>query len=146
MDNNKQCLPAIMRSLDQMFPQPNWDPLNHLIVATSKQPHPSKLRLIGKQRQLIILVNSILPFFTAWSKLHQERELEKTIFALFLILPAEGQNRKTKFMEQRLLNTHPDIGIKKNLSYHQGLIQLHDDCCRSFYEGCNNCSLVKMMK
>ncbi|MBU3914168.1 DUF2851 family protein, partial [bacterium] len=146
MDNSGRCLPAIMLLLDQMFPQPEWDPLNHLIVATSKQTNPSKLKLLGRQRQLIILVNSILPFFTAWSRLNQDRELEKTLFALFLLLPNEGQNKKTRFMEQRLLNTHPDIGIKKNLSYHQGLIQLHDDCCRSFYEGCNNCSMVKMMK
>ena len=132
--------------LDNLFPQPDWDPLNHLIFPTSIIRNENTARLIGKQRQLIILTNSILPFFLNWARYYGNRELEKILFALFLVLPGEGQNSKTRFMEQRLIQLHPKFKIKKNLSYYQGLIQLHDDCCRSFYEGCSNCSLTKMIR
>ncbi|MCP4752448.1 MAG: DUF2851 family protein [Proteobacteria bacterium] len=146
MENNTKCLPEILELLDTIFPQPDWDPLNHMVLATSRRSDSTKLRLIGKQRQLIVLVNSILPFFLAWATLHGNKDLEKTLFSLFLILPAEGKNRKTRFMEQRLFQIHPKFTVRKNLSYHQGLIQLHDDCCRSFYEGCDNCSLMRLMR
>ncbi len=146
IEKNKKKQPTIIASLDQMFPQPDWDPLNHIIYATSKQRELTKTKLVGKQRQLVVFVNSILPFFVAWSKYNKDKNLEKTLLTLFLTLPSEGTNRKTKFMEKRLFQIHKNVTIKNNLSYYQGLIQLHDDCCRSFYEGCDNCSLVKMMR
>ena len=137
---------SVLALLDEMFPQPEWDPLSHMLFATSSRLAESSMRLLGKQRQLIILVNSIIPFFLHWSKLKQDRELERTLFDLFLLLPAEGKNSKTRFLEKRLFLLNPDFKIKKNLSYHQGLIQLHDDCCKSYYEGCWNCSLIKLMQ
>lgn len=142
----KKSTSTVMRLLDEMFPQPDWDPLNHLLSVVSNDPNVGALRLIGQQRQLVILSNAIIPFFIAWARVHREPQIEKTLMALFLVLPAEGKNRKTQFMEQRLFGHQPHVTIRKNLSYYQGLIQLHDDCCRSFYEGCNNnCSLVKML-
>ncbi|NQU66266.1 MAG: DUF2851 family protein [SAR324 cluster bacterium] len=137
---------SILTLLDQMFPQPEWDPLNYMLFATSTQQSENSMRLIGKQRQLIILINSIIPFFLIWSRSKQDRELERGLFDLFLLLPNEGKNSKTRFLEQRLFSLNPEFKIKKNLSYHQGLIQLHDDCCKSYYEGCWNCSLVKLMQ
>lgn len=137
---------SILTLLDGMFPQPAWDPLGHILFATSAQQSGGNMRLIGKQRQLIILVNSLIPFFLMWSKSKQDLELEKILFNLFLLLPAEGKNSKTRFLEQRLFLLNPEFKIKKNLSYHQGLIQLHDDCCKSYYEGCRNCSLVRLMQ
>jgi len=146
LDKGKSGLKKIMSYLDNMFPQPDWEPLSLLIHAKSKQRNNSNYKLIGRQRQLIILVNSVLPFFLAWAQTNDDKDLEKTLFALFLLLPAEGQNSKTRFMEERLFNIHPDFKVSKNLSYHQGLIQLNEDCCLSFYEGCQNCSLLKLIK
>ena len=137
---------TVLALLDEMFPQPEWDPLSHMLFATSSRLSEKSVRLIGKQRQLIILINSIIPFFLHWAKQKQDRELERTLFDLFLLMPAESKNSKTHFLEQRLFSLNPDFKIKKNLSYHQGLIQLHDDCCKSYYEGCWNCSLVKLMQ
>ncbi len=137
---------AVISLLNDMFPQPDWDPLNRLLFVTSARQSENKLRLIGEQRQLIILINAVIPYFLAWSKINGDRTLERILFDLFLILPAEGKNRKTRFLEQRLLMLNPQFKMKKNLSYHQGLIQLHDDCCKSYYEGCRNCSLVKLMQ
>ncbi|MBU2644276.1 DUF2851 family protein [bacterium] len=146
MQAKTRCQSTLIEMLDQMFPQPEWDPLNGRLFVTSSQLNPSRIKLVGRQRQLIILVNAIIPFFLVWSKSNQDRELERTLFDLFLLLPAEGKNRKTRFLEQRLFPLNPEFKITKNLSYHQGLIQLHDDCCKSYYEGCQNCSLVKWMQ
>jgi len=132
--------------LNALFPQPDWDPLNWVVTADSQKPLTSQTKLIGAQRQRVILTNTILPFFLAWSRIHGDSKLEKTLLSLFLVLPSEGGNRKTRFMELRLLKGHADFKIKKNLSYHQGLIQLYDDCCTSFYEGCSHCSLVGMLR
>jgi hypothetical protein len=139
-------LTAVLRLLDTMFPQPDWEPLGRLMTVTSAGKSSCMKRLIGKQRQLIILVNAIIPVFLIWARSHKDRELERTLFDLFLVLPAEAQNRKTRFLEQRLLSLHPDFKVRKNLSYHQGLIRLHDDSCKSYYEGCRNCSLVRLLQ
>jgi len=146
LEKNSQGLQKLQKYLDDLFPQPDWDPLNHIIYPNSKRSKQGTLKLIGKQRQNIILVNTVFPFFLSWARYYQDKTLEKTLFALFLVMPGEGRNSKTNFMEQRLTKLHPKFKIKKNLSYYQGLIQLHDDCCRSFYEGCTNCSLVKMIR
>jgi Protein of unknown function (DUF2851) len=135
----------IIKELDSLFPQPEWDLLNIIPAPNLTTKKLPRTKLIGKSRQLIILVNSILPFFLAWSRIHQDLNLEKTLFSLFLILPGEGGNRKTSFMENRLFTSFLDFHCEKNLGYCQGLIQIHDDCCTSFYEGCDNCSLLKLL-
>ncbi|MBU2514790.1 DUF2851 family protein [bacterium] len=143
--NENRAKPKILNSLDLMFPQPDWDPLNHYLSPILPTSRLSKTKLIGKQRQLIILINSIIPFFLSWSKKYNDTQLEKTLLALILILPAEGENYKTRFMENRLFQMDNTAIMEKNLSYYQGLMQIHDDCCTSFYEGCDNCSLIKML-
>ncbi len=135
----------ILNSLDLMFPQPDWDPLNHYLSPLLSKNKLTKTRLIGRQRQLIILINSIIPFFLSWSKIFEDKQLEKTLLALILILPPEGKNHKTRFMENRLFQMDNNANMDKNLSYYQGLIQIHEDCCTSFYEGCDNCSLLKLL-
>jgi hypothetical protein len=135
----------LQQLMADLFPQPDWEPLNRLLSADSTTPLPVKARLIGEKRQRVILANTIIPFFLSWSRRIGDKRLEKTLLALFLVLPAEGRNSKTRFMEQRLLKGQIGFKVKKNLSYHQGLIQLHDDCCRSFYEGCDRCSLMQLL-
>lgn len=142
----KRPLSTVQELLDDMFPQPDWEPLGRLTTINSQVLSDRSKRLIGKQRQLIILVNAVIPFFLSWSRANGEQQLERTLFDLFLILPAESENRKTRFLEQRLLSLNPGLKMKKNLSYHQGLIQLHDDCCKSYYQGCQNCTLVKLLQ
>lgn len=146
MKRGKRQSTSVLTRLEEMFPQPAWEPLNDLMSVTSERISARPARLIGRQRQRIILINAIIPFFLSWSRINQDRDLEKTLFDLFLILPTEAKNRKTRFLEQRLFLLHPEFKMKKNLSYHQGLIQLHDDCCKSYYEGCLNCTLVKLLQ
>ena len=135
----------LLSELDAMFPQPDWEPFARLVDAGSCGKTSGPMKLIGRQRQLIVLVNAVIPFFLAWARLEDRKEIEKILFSLFLVLPPEGGNRKTKFMENRLAIKTNGILIRKNLSSHQGLIQFHEDCCRCFYQGCGNCSLLKLL-
>jgi hypothetical protein len=132
----------ILAQLDQLFPHPNWDPFTNFYLTDNQCKNSVNARFIGKQRQLIILVNSIIPFFLAWSRVYRDKMLEKILFGLLLVLPNEGKNKKTGFMENRLFKNNDPTKIRKNLGYYQGLIQIHDECCTNFYEGCKNCSLL----
>jgi len=145
MDKNLEPVINIQKQLELLFPQPEWEPLSHVFSLHRPKKTKSKHKLIGKNRQLIILVNSILPYFLAWARKNQDSEFEKTLFKLFVLLPSEGSNRKTKFMEFRL-NSKSSRNIKKRLFYHQGLIQIHDDFCRNYYEGCKSCSFLNLLK
>lgn len=136
----------ILVELDRMFPQPEWDPLSTLFQATSQTSLIKPVRFIGKERQLVILVNAVIPFFIAWARLNGDRNLEKCLLGLFLTLPPEGENHKTRFMKNRLFKGNKNRKIRQNLNIHQGLIQLYDDCCTNFYEGCRNCTFLKLLR
>jgi hypothetical protein len=135
----------ILKQLQILFPQPDWEPLGSVFTLHHAKKSKHKNKLIGKNRQLIILVNSILPFYLAWARNNQDFELEKTLFKMFLVLPSEGSNTKTDFMEFRF-NKKCSRKLKQRLFYQQGLIQINDDFCRSFYEGCSDCSFLNMLK
>lgn len=146
LENGKTAKKRILDRLDNLFPQPSWEPLTRFSSPTATNPvQHNETRLIGKHRQRIILVNSVIPFFFAWARLNENKELEKLLFALLLILPGEGKNRVTSFMEARLALGRYPIKFHRNLSYHQGLIQIYHDCCTSFYEGCDQCTLLSML-
>ncbi|MBT4527961.1 MAG: DUF2851 family protein [Deltaproteobacteria bacterium] len=145
IDNSIEPVVSIQKQLNLLFPQPEWEPLSHVFTLHQAKKTKYKNKLIGRNRQLIILVNSILPYFLAWARRNQDIDLEKTLFKLFMLLPTEGSNHKTKFMEFRF-NSKCSGKLKRRLFYHQGLIQIHDDFCKSFYEGCNNCSFLNMLK
>ncbi len=143
---NSNARTLVKKALDHLFPQPDWEIMNTQLGLDQASGKIPKTRFIGYHRQLIILANSILPFFLAWARIHGDLQLEKNLFSLFLLLPGEGNNRKTRFMENRLFKSFADFRCPKNLGYYQGLIQIHDDCCTSFYEGCDNCSLLKLLR
>lgn len=146
LDNQARGKKNILTHLEEMFPQPMWEPLGTTVSPTSPRKNSTTTRLIGRQKQLTILINSIVPFFLAWSRINNNVQLGKIIFRLSLFLPPEGKNKITKFMEARLFPFFRKPDLINNLSYTQGLIQIHNDCCTSFYEGCDNCSLIKMMQ
>ncbi|HEX7926307.1 MAG TPA: hypothetical protein VF678_01875, partial [bacterium] len=66
----------------------------------------------------------------------KDKELEKVLYRLFLVLPAEAPSHKTRFMEQRLLLLTPPV---PTLRSHQGLLQIHQDFCAHFDTGCADC-------
>ena len=84
-----------------LFSSPDWEIWRkHLVLGKSKQINTTQL--FGKDRQTVIWANAVLPFFLALARHENEPELEKLLYQLFMILPAEASNRKTRFMEKRL--------------------------------------------
>ncbi|HUJ74168.1 MAG TPA: hypothetical protein VL359_04885, partial [bacterium] len=69
-------------------------------------------------------------------------ELEKVLYRLFIVLPGEGPNEKTRFMERRLMPLAP---LPRTLRTQQGLIQIRQDFCTKFFEGCSGCRLPDLI-
>ena len=82
------------------------------------------------------MANAVIPFFLAYARRRGDKELEKLLYRLFIVLPPEAPNSKTRFMEHRLLLTKP---LPATLRSQQGLLQIYQDFCTSFYEGCHAC-------
>ncbi|OGH04713.1 MAG: hypothetical protein A2600_02845 [Candidatus Lambdaproteobacteria bacterium RIFOXYD1_FULL_56_27] len=138
---HKNPLPKLLAALDQQFPSPETEPLVHLSAPSSVKLIAPQ-RLIGESRQRILLINGLMPFFLSWAIFSQDKGLQKTLFALFLLLPAEGENHKTQAMESRLGLTGPQMTLRRNLAYHQGLIQFYDQLCETYLKNqCQGCPL-----
>lgn len=100
-------------------------------------------RLIGDDRIAVILANAIVPFFLAYARRRGDAELEKILYRLFIVLPGEGPNAKTRFMLQRLMPLKP---LPRTLRTQQGLIQVHTDFCTSFLSGCGECRFPDLIR
>jgi len=81
-----------------LFSTPDWEICRkHLVLGKSKQIDTAQL--VGKDSQTVIWANAVLPFFLALARHENEPKLEKLLYQLFMILPAEASNSKTRFME-----------------------------------------------
>ena len=138
---HKNPLPKLLAALDEQFPSPETEPLVHL-SAPSSAKLTAPQRLIGESRQRVLLINGLMPFFLSWAIFSRDKGLQKTLFALFLLLPAEGENHKTQAMETRLCLNGPQMTLRRNLAYHQGLIQFYDQLCETHLPShCQGCPL-----
>lgn len=125
------------------FDTPEWEIWrDFLTISSPHQQHP--VQLIGKDRQIIIWANAILPFFLAYARQEKDKALEKLLYQLFIVLPGEAPNRHTRFMEKRLLAKEIPGWKTSTLQMRQGLIQIHHDFCHNFYQGCQNCEFVQL--
>ena len=78
-----------------------------------------------------------------------EPKLEKLLYKLFMILPAEASNSKTRFMENRLWFSELSKSAKLKMNTfgnRQGLIQIQHDFCRNFHQGCVRCELPRLLE
>ena len=121
--------------LGRVFDSHPWEPWRWL-VSFSHNPLQQSAALVGADRITIVVANAIIPFFLAYARRREDPELEKLIYRLFIVLPPEAPNRKTRFMEKRLMPLGP---MTRTLRMHQGLLQVYQDFCTSFYEGCLKC-------
>ena len=69
-------------------------------------------------------------------------ELEKLLYRLYIVLPAEGSNQHIVFMKQRLQLAEP---LRPTLRSHQGLIQIREDFCLDFEQGCQGCGFPDLI-
>ena len=90
----------------------------------------------------MLAANALLPVFLAIARRNGDVELEKLLYRLFLIMPPEGANKHTRFMEKRLA---PPLPLPRPLRTQQGLIQIRQDFCERFEEGCVSCGLPDLI-
>ena len=127
--------------LERAFATPGWEPWRGMYsFARGRLGRPA--RLIGTERVTMLMANAVLPFFLARARLGADAEMEKVLYRLYLILPAEAPNQRTRFMERRLAGLAPQ---KRTLRTQQGLLQIHQDFCTSFYEGCERCGFPDLI-
>ncbi|HKJ00002.1 MAG TPA: DUF2851 family protein [bacterium] len=132
---------AAMRLLEQAFATPTDEPWRARI--SFAQPGPLRpARLIGRERVIVLMANAVLPTFLALARRDGDVELEKVLYRLYLVLPSEGTNQRIRFMERRLAPISP---LQRTLRSHQGLLQIHQDFCLSFHEGCARCRLPDLI-
>jgi Protein of unknown function (DUF2851) len=132
---------AAVRLLEQAFATPADEPWRARI-SFAQPVQPRGARLIGKERAIVLMANAVLPTFLALARRDGDVELEKVLYRLYLVLPPEGSNHRTRFMERRLAPVTP---LQPTLRTHQGLLQIHQDFCRSFHEGCARCRLPDLI-
>ena len=84
----------VMKHSQSLFETPDWESCRFELMVTGR---PSSL--IGRERQVIVWSNAILPFFLAYARLHNDSDLERLLYQIFMILPPEALNSKTRFME-----------------------------------------------
>ena len=128
-----------------LFATPDWDGWQSYFGVSASQ-YDGSSQLIGKDRQVIIWANAIIPFFLAYARRENWLELEKLLYRLFIVFPPEAPNYRTKFMEKRLL-PFPSTELRpRTLRMQQGLIQIHQDFCQNFDQGCGDCQLIRFLE
>ena len=130
-----------VRALERLFDVPESEPWRQR-VSFHAAPLSRSARLIGTDRVIILVANAVIPFFLARARRMGDSELEKLLYRLFIVLPPEAPNVKTRFMEQRLALSGE---IPKSLRMQQGLLQIHHDFCTSFEAGCENCAFPDLV-
>ena len=133
---------AALQALEEAFDTPGWEPWRNM-VSFQRDPLLQGGRLIGRDRICIVVANAVIPLFLAYARRGADAELERVLYRLFIVLPPEAPNARTRFMEKRLLPLRP---LPKSLRTQQGLLQIHQDFCNSYGQGCANCTLPHLVR
>ncbi|MEE8433425.1 MAG: DUF2851 family protein [bacterium] len=131
----------VNHTLNRIFATPETEPWRFR-VTFAHPPKKRAARLIGPERVAMLMANAVLPFFLARARRDGDTELEKVLYRLYLVLPPESANHRTRFMEHRM---GPFSLPKRSLRTHQGLLQIHTDFCASFHHGCEQCGLPDLI-
>jgi len=97
--------------------------------------------LLGSRRAADIIVNVLLPFTLAWSRLNSQPELEKKVFDLYRCYPRLAVNT----VERHMMN---QLGLGSRLvnsaQRQQGLIHIYNSLCTQ--GRCSACPLGESLK
>ena len=140
--NAKHLRREAVRALERLFDAPDNEPWRRRITFASPPP-PGEARLVGADRAIVVMANAVIPFFLAYARRRGDRELEKLLYRLFIVLPPEAPNAKTRFMEARLMLSGK---LPRTLRSQQGLLQIHRDFCTRFDAGCDRCRLPDLIQ
>ena len=140
-ENDEPLRHIVLELSQEFFETPDWDAWSMHYVKSNR-----KSELIGMDRKVIIWANAILPFFLAYARKEQDMQLEQLLFRIFMVLPPEASNQKTRFMERRLWTSSYRHLKLNSFGYRQGMLQVHADFCRNFFQGCADCELLELLQ
>ena len=95
-------------------------------------------QLIGQQHITVLMANAVVPVLLGYKRQQEQKHLEKVLYRLCLVLAPETANKHVRAMQKRLLTFHP---LKPSLRIYQGLLQINQDFCQHFDQGCHGCTL-----
>jgi len=95
--------------------------------------------LLGRGRAADIIVNAILPFTFAWSRLASYPELEKKAFELYRYYPRLSVNAVERHMRNQLGLSSSLVNSARR---QQGLIHIYNTLCTQ--GRCNHCPLAQL--
>lgn len=100
------------------------------------------VKLIGKERVVIILINALIPAMLAYARKKKDRGLEGILHRIYTSQPSSGNDRITKFV------THHLFGRKKidSARHQQALYQIFNDYCGNEEVGCTHCNLTAILQ
>lgn len=99
------------------------------------------VRLIGKERVVITLINALIPAMLAYARKKKDRGLEEILYRIYTSQPSSGDDRITKFVIHHL------FGRKKinSARHQQALYQIFNDYCGNEKVGCTHCNLTTIL-
>ncbi len=100
------------------------------------------VRLIGRERAVIILINALIPAMLAYARKKKDRGLEGILHRIYTSQPSSGNDRITKFV------THHLFGRKKinSARHQQALYQIFNNYCGNEEVGCADCNLATILQ
>ncbi len=128
---------ASKHAFEQAFPTPQEEPWRGRFGFGVEETR-SGARLIGQQHITMLFSNAVLPVLLGYAYHQHNSTLESLLYRICLILPSETANKEVRWMRQRLLTFTP---LKPSLRVFQGLLQLRNDFCSHFEQGCQGCAL-----
>ncbi len=131
---------ARRRQFERLFPKALGFWADHCTWTGKRMPRPSAP--IGAARIRSIIGNVFVPAALALARRDRDRAREECIFAFFVALPPEQENRITRTMLPRLFG-HA-AAPKATFQLQQGLLQVHQDWCEP-NPSCRNCSLLRYL-
>ena len=116
---------------------------NYRYSFSKKGSRPKKL--IGKDRAISLVVDSLIPFFLAKSREVHDLDMEKRLVSACYATPKPTSNSVIDFMIRNLFgkeNRH----LVTSVLHQQALIQLHNDFCYRFPAYCSECPMPDYLK
>ncbi|MCG2676836.1 DUF2851 family protein [bacterium] len=117
------------------------------------------VRLIGKERVVIILVNALIPAMLAYARKKEDRGLEEILHRIYTSQPSSGNDRVTKFVTHHLFGKKKInkealrfaqepcffTPFKNSARHQQALYQIFNDYCGNEKVGCTHCNLTAIL-
>lgn len=115
----------------------NW----HYTFGSRKLNKP--VRLIGKDRVSIILINAVIPVLLAVARKNRDNKLKKSLYEFYAAYPALPGETVVKFVSHRMFGQDKS-DIINSARRQQGLHQIFNDFCLKNMS-CQNCGFLRLL-